>query len=117
MANPPRPSPLRLFFALFAAAYSSGGGSRELLVSSNLIERRIVLVTPWVLDEAQRNLAGKAPDVLDRLSRMLKDVTYTLVAEPSRREVLRIAQLNHEKDAPVVAGALKGTRRLPLDLR
>jgi len=76
---------------LFAAALSPTGASRELLRES--IRGNVALVlSNFVLAEAERNLMLKRPDAL---------------ADPTSEEVAEAATYTVLKDAPIVAAARK----------
>lgn len=97
---------IRVFFdssVLFAAAYSSRGHSRDLLLMAG--RRDIVAVaSPVVLEETRRNIAESAPECLPVLERLLEQVAFELV-RPSKREVLAAARQIALKDAPILAAA------------
>ena len=76
---------------MFAAALSPTGASRELLRES--IRGNVALVlSNFVLAEAERNLMLKRPDAL---------------ADPTSEEVAEAATYTVLKDAPIVAAARK----------
>ncbi len=100
----------RIFFdasALFAAAYSASGGSRELVRLA--MRGEIALVTSdYALEEARRNLAVKAPKALDVYDLLLSLLEIELVS-PSTQEVDVATKHVAEKDAPIIAAAKKAT--------
>jgi predicted nucleic acid-binding protein len=90
---------------LFAAGYSLTGSARDLLLSFD--EKVELVVSSLVLEEAQRNIAKKAPHKLDAYTVLLQNIKFTLAEELSKEEILAVAQYTELKDAPVVAAALK----------
>lgn len=90
--------------ALFAAALSSTGGSRELLHLGFLGKLRLV-ISPFVVEETRRNLALKAPAALPALEVFLAAAPLTVV-DPTLSDVQAAAQFTEPKDAPVVAAAV-----------
>lgn len=90
---------------LFAAAYSSSGASRELF---RLAARDAVtlVISRFVLEEAERNLSAKAAtEIVQRLHLLLAVVSVEISPDPSKEEVLAAAAYTALKDAPVVAAA------------
>ncbi|MBM2826617.1 MAG: PINc protein [Dehalococcoidia bacterium] len=64
-----------------------------------------LLVSPLVLEETTRNLAGKAPEALPAFQ-ILRQVLSTTSVNPPRRLVLRVAQVVAVKDAPIIAAGM-----------
>ncbi len=99
----------RLFFdasALFAATYSSTGGSRELIRLA--IRGRIeVLASQDVLDETMRNLERKAPDKTQILMDFLDLLDLKIVPDPTKEEVREAEEHVVQKDAPIIAAVKK----------
>lgn len=90
---------------LFAAALSGTGASRELLRES--IRGNIALVlSNFVVAEAERNLMRKRPDAFSVLQNILDAVSFTL-ANPTVEQVAEAATYTFLKDAPIVAAATK----------
>lgn len=92
--------------ALFSAAYSSTGSSRD-LIRKAIRGRVILVVSPEVLEETQRNLERKAPHALDTYFTLLSLVEPEVVETPSREEVWEAEEVVHRKDAFIVAAARK----------
>ena len=90
---------------LFSAAYSATGASRELLrmAISGSIE---LVVSRFVLEEAERNLGEKASDKVEALQALIGLLEPQVISDPSREELQRAAAYTALKDAPVVAGAI-----------
>ena len=90
---------------LFAAALSPTGASRELLRES--IRGNVALVlSNFVLAEAERNLMLKRPDAFAVLQGILDALPFAL-ADPTSEEVAEAATYTVLKDAPIVAAARK----------
>ena len=91
---------------LFAASYSETGSSRDLLreaVRGNLQ----IVVSQHVLEEAERNLAQKTPEVLPALHEPLTVIAAEVADRPTRPELEQAATCIALKDAPIVAAAVK----------
>jgi predicted nucleic acid-binding protein len=91
---------------LFAASYSETGASRDLLreaVRGNLQ----IVVSQHVLEEAERNLVQKTPEVLPALHELLTVVAAKVADRPTRQELEQAASYITLKDAPIVAAAVK----------
>lgn len=90
--------------ALFSAALSATGGSRELLHLGFLGKLRLV-ISPFVIEETRRNLALKAPAGLPALEVFLETAPLTVV-DPTLSDVQAAAEFTELKDAPIVAAAV-----------
>lgn len=91
---------------LFSASYSETGSSRDLLrkaIRGNLK----VVVSRHVLEEAERNLAQKAPEALPAFREVLALVAAEVAEKPSVEELKRAATYINLKDAPIIAAAAK----------
>ena len=88
---------------LFAASFSSTGASREIIRLAIRGEISLV-VSQLVLEEIERNLTRKAPEVLP-IFRQLLDVIPLELSSPSKDEVEQAAQYTELKDAAIVAAA------------
>jgi putative PIN family toxin of toxin-antitoxin system len=89
---------------LFAASLSSRGYARDLLVAG--IRQQVVLyVSPFVLDETERNLTRKAPAGLPGL-RELDESHVLQIIEPKSAVVEMVARAFEQKDAAIIAGAI-----------
>lgn len=99
---------IRIFLdasAIFSAAHSGTGASRELFVLAN--QGQIELVTnAFVIDEIERNLAQKQPDAIIVFRALLRSNLATVYKYPAKEDVLLAASYTAIKDAPVVAGAI-----------
>ena len=89
---------------LFAAALSATGGSRELLHLGFIGKLRLV-ISPFVIEEARRNLALKAPMALPALEAFIAAAPLTVVEE-TPDDAWPEARFTESKDAPVVAAAV-----------
>ena len=88
---------------LIAAAISSRGSARDLIIKSLHGEFEVV-VSDLVIEETQRNLANKAPEALPALQFFLEALNPEVV-NPSKTLISRIAKVIEVKDAAIVAGA------------
>ena len=89
---------------LIAAAISSTGSARELLLNSFRDELKIV-ISDLVLEETQRNLSKKAPKALPALQLFLEVLNPEMV-NPTKSLVRKVSKVIEFKDAPIVAGAI-----------
>jgi putative PIN family toxin of toxin-antitoxin system len=90
---------------LFAASYSSHGSSRDLILAA--IEDKVqIVVSKYVLTEAERNLARKAPRAIPAFTELTELLSVEVVDKPNLEDVLQAAEYTALKDAPVVAAAL-----------
>src|SRR5919199_1513323 len=90
---------------LFAAALSPTGASHEVL-REHLRGHVILVFSPFVLSETERNLRLKHPATLPVLHELLDALSLDLV-NPTREEVAEAARYTFLKDAPIVAAAKK----------
>ncbi len=97
---------MRIFLdanVLFTAAYNEMGTCRALFRLA-AADRCQLVASSFAVDEARRNLAGKAPARLGLLQDLLRQVT--LVPEPAPLLVERAAAAPlPDKDAPILAAA------------
>jgi predicted nucleic acid-binding protein len=96
---------IRLFFdssALFAAAYSSSGGARELIRMAILGQVQIV-ISQDVLDESLRNLQRKAPQKIFILEQLLEVLELEIIDSPTPTEAREAEGLVVQKDAIILA--------------
>lgn len=89
--------------ALFAAADSATGGSREIIRLGFAGEVDLV-VSELVLEEARRNLAAKAPRAVPAFEVFVASAPFTVI-DATRAQVVAMARHTVLKDAPVVAAA------------
>jgi hypothetical protein len=118
MASSVRTDPTSVFAdasVLFAAAYSTRGFARD-LVLAGVRDEIILWVSAFVLDEADRNLAKTAPSALPAFG-LLRQTLTTRSSRPSKALVLRVARTVELKDAAVVAGGDRGPCPLSGDVR
>ncbi len=104
-STPATRRPIRVFFdasALFAAAYSTGGASRALLLAAARGELTVV-VSHDVLEEAERNLSRKAPRALPAFRLLVAWITPEVIAGPTGEEVRAAEGHVASKDAPIIA--------------
>ena len=103
------PKPARRIFldssVLYAAAFSATGPARRLLLKG-LAGSVHLTISDLVLAETKRNLKKNAPSALPSFT-ILADLLSPVIANPTKGQVLKAAQLVHYKDAPIVAAAAK----------
>jgi predicted nucleic acid-binding protein len=108
MAPTPSPAPPRLFLdasVIVAALASELGASRVILTLAEAGLFRLV-VCPHVLQEVERNLAKKLPDLLPLYRQVLNRLPLEWVEDPTPKEVKRWAAIIALKDAPILAAAV-----------
>jgi len=91
---------------LFAAAYSSRGGSRE-IIRKGIAGELFIIVSTTVLNEAVRNLQQKAPAALESFRIFVGALDPLIAEEPSKMEVGDVGQYINLEDAIVLAAAIK----------
>ena len=90
---------------LFAASHSPTGASRELIRLAFQGEVQLV-ISDDVLEEARRNLGAKLPDALDLFQQIVDLLPFEIVT-PTPEEVREAAKYTANKDAPIVAAAIR----------
>jgi predicted nucleic acid-binding protein len=86
---------------LFAASYSSTGASRELIGLAFQDQVQLV-ISPDVLDEAERNLTAKLPKALV-VFRQVMELLPIENLSPTKEKVQDAASYIEYTDAPIVA--------------
>ncbi len=101
----PKPKVFLDSSALIAGIASSKGAAREVLrlAEIGLIE---ILISRQVVVESDRNIAAKLPECLNDFRNYLETLVPVLVADPSRRDILRFSSLIKPHDAPILAAAV-----------
>ena len=89
---------------LIAAAISSKGSARDLIIKSLHGEFEIV-ISDLVIEETQRNLVNKAPKALSALQLFLEALNPEVVS-PTKTLISKTAKVIEAKDAAIVAGAI-----------
>jgi predicted nucleic acid-binding protein len=111
--------PIKLFFeasVLIAAAHSLTGGSGYVLEACRRGRFKPV-VTQLVLIEAERNIKAKlGEEDLLRFYQFLGTVDFTVEPPVSAREVADYSHLIEEKDAHVLAAAVRSSAQFLLTL-
>jgi len=100
---------IRVFFdtsVLFAAAYSSTGAARD-LIKLALDDRLQIVVSQDVLEEARRNLLKKAPEKIAVYRQLIELIEPEIAPTPSKEEVQQAEKYVAQKDAPIIAAAIK----------
>jgi predicted nucleic acid-binding protein len=90
---------------LYAACYSETGSARELLLES-VRGHLILVVSPHVLEEVERNLVAKAHQALPAFETLIKLVDPEKARKPTLEELEQAAAYTALKDAPIVAAAV-----------
>lgn len=105
----PEKRPLKIFLdasVLFAAAYSSRGGSRE-IIRRGITGGLLIVVSSTVLEEAVRNLEQKAPAAVETFRIFVGVLDPRIAEEPSKKEAGKVGQYINPEDAVVLAAAVK----------
>src|SRR5688500_4574925 len=89
---------------LIAAAISATGSARD-LINLGLAGTDQLIVSTFVLTEAQRNIARKVPRDLPVFA-LIRTSLERRVVDPSPQLIATVAQTITAKDAPIVAAAL-----------
>lgn len=89
---------------LFAAAYSTTGSARDLILLAAKGQVALVL-SEDVIEEAYRNLTRKAPEKAAVLLQLI-DLLEPEMVQPSQEEVRGAQEYVVAKDAPIVAAAI-----------
>jgi putative PIN family toxin of toxin-antitoxin system len=91
---------------LFAALYSPSGFARDLLRLA--IEEKVSLVISQnVLEEVERNIVRKAPQVSAYYHSLLATLNLEIISAPPQAAVDQTAAYVAEKDAHVIAAAIE----------
>lgn len=101
---------------LFAASYSPTGGSAEVINRAK--ENKLILYSSRLaVKEAERNLRRKASEMeLDRFYRIFEEAKVTLVDAAKKAAKDQFADLIGEKDAPILASAIKAKAKFLITL-
>ena len=100
---------IRVFFdasVLFSASYSKTGSSRDLFQEAIRGNLKIV-VSRYVLEEAERNLAQKASEALPAFRELSTLIAAEVAEKPALEELKQAATYINLKDAPIDAAAAK----------
>ena len=89
----------------FAAFYSTTGAAHDLLQLAVRGKVELVL-SSTVLEEVARNLQAKAPQRSVLFEVLMRTLEPEIAPDPSRDELLAVAEYVALKDAPIVAAAL-----------
>lgn len=90
----------------FAALYSSQGAARD-LIRLAFEEKVRLIVSQDILDEVARNILKKAPHMATLYDLLLTTMDLETVDAPPQDIVEQVAEYVAEKDAHVIAAALK----------
>jgi predicted nucleic acid-binding protein len=97
-----------LFFdtsVVFSASTSSTGAAREIIRYA--LRRKIrAVISVFALDEAERNLSRKRPQVLPLFSLLRETIPFEII-EPTDEEVVEMQPFIAYKDAAILAAAKK----------
>lgn len=121
MGSPLQPEPPRLFLdasVIIAGVASRKGASRGLLTLAEIGIVRAV-VSPFAINETERNLRWKLPDALPFFRRIQEAINWEVVPDPSQSESNVWATVVPLKDAPIIAAAVnaKPHRFITLDAK
>ncbi len=91
---------------LFSAIFSAHGHARDVL---HLAGQGILtlIVSRDVLDETERNLQKKSPGKIPLYTTLIAVLQPEIVEDPTPEEVAAAAEYTVQKDAPIVAAAIK----------
>ena len=98
---------LRLFFdssVLYAAVLSSSGAAYVLVQRAARDEVQLV-ISQDVIDEVERNLERKVPELVSVLTALLHETIFEVVSSPPQDEVRAAEEYVVQKDAFIVAAA------------
>jgi len=98
---------IRVFFdtsVLFAAAYSSTGSARD-LVRLAIEQKIIAVVSQDVLNETERNIQKKVPQLLTAYQEFLVAFDPQIVPSPPAETTQAAEAYTVAKDAPIIAAA------------
>lgn len=90
---------------LIAASISSKGYAYELLVKGFQGEFDLY-ISEDVIEESERNIKLKTPNSLKDFY-IVKDALAGNIVKVKKNQILKVTEVVHIKDAPIVAGALK----------
>lgn len=99
----------RVFFdanVIIAGSMSRRGASRALLTLAEAGMFRLI-VSRQVIDEVERNLRDKLPEVLPLAAEMLSHAAVEVVANPLPGTFVHWVDHIEEKDAPILEAALQ----------
>jgi predicted nucleic acid-binding protein len=89
--------------AFFAATYSATGSARDLVLAALQSRIRLVL-SPYVIEETERNLLKRAPQAHPDFLIVRDNVPYQLI-DPAPALIADSARVVAPKDAPIIAAA------------
>ena len=100
----------------FAAAYSSTGGSFYILELARK-DKITVFTSRLAVKEAEKNLRDKASEeVLDRFYNFMSEIDIKFVEANRDLAKRKFAKIAGEKDAPILAAALKSGAKFLITL-
>lgn len=91
---------------LFSAIFSAGGHARDLLHLAAR-ETLTLVISREVLEETERNLRKKSPEKLPLFTMLIAVLQPDIVDDLTPEEVAAAAVYTIQKDAPIVAAAIK----------
>lgn len=100
---------LRVFLdssVIIAGSASSTGASRAVLILAEIGLFKAI-VSQQVIQECQRNLANKLPVAMPAFLELLTRLALEVVDDPDAQDVARWQTIIEEKDAPILAAALR----------
>ncbi|MBZ0287500.1 MAG: PIN domain-containing protein [Anaerolineae bacterium] len=91
---------------LFSAIFSAHGHARDLLTLAGR-DALTLVVSRDVLDETERNLRKKSPGKVPLLTTLIGVLEPEIIEDLTPEEVAAAAEYTVQKDAPIVAAAIK----------
>ena len=100
---------LRLFLdaSVIIAGIASLTGASGIILSLCEAGQVQAVVSEAVLDECQRNLQRKLPEMMPRFQRVMEALKLEVVPYPSLERVRRCEVIIHRKDAHILAAAIE----------
>jgi predicted nucleic acid-binding protein len=100
---------------IIAGSASSTGASRAVLILAEIGLFKAI-VSQQVIQECQRNLANKLPVAMPAFLELLTRLALEVVDDPDAQDVARWQTIIEEKDAPILAAALRANANRILTL-
>lgn len=100
---------LRLFLdaSVIIAGIASLTGASGIILSLCEAGQVQAVVSEAVLDECQRNIQRKLPEMMPRFQRVMKALKLEVVPYPPLEQVRRCERIIHRKDAHILAAAME----------
>lgn len=100
---------LRLFLdaSVIIAGIASLTGASGIILSLCEAGQVQAVVSEAILDECQRNIQRKLPEMMPRFQRVMKALKLEVVPYPPLEQVRRCEEIIHRKDAHILAAAIE----------